>query len=98
MLEHGADIAAWAGRPADCHSNENETARSRYLDEFIPVPDKTMRVIYRGNHIIPVGDKPIEIKKDDRCVPGFIDGSIDHAAEYRAFMQDFCKKRGLLGI
>lgn len=98
MLEHGADIEAWAGRNVDCHSNENETNRSRYIDEFIPVPDKTMRVIYRRNHIIPVGDKPIEIKKGDRCVTEFIDGSIDHAAKYRAFMQDFCKKRGLLGI
>lgn len=97
MLEYGADIEAWADRPADCYSNENETARKRYIDDFAPVPDKTVDVIYRGNSTIPVGDKPIEIKKGDRRGTVVIDGSIDHAAEGRAYMQDFCKKRGLLG-
>lgn len=97
MLEHGADIEAWADRPASCHSNENETARKRFIDDFVPVPDKTVNVIYRGNSVIPVGDKPIELKKGDRRGTVFIDGSIDHSAKQRAFMQDFCKKRGLLG-
>jgi len=96
MLEYGADIEAWADRPASCHSNENETARRCYIDDFVPVPDKTVNVIYRGNSIIPVGDKPIEAKKGDKRGTVFIDGSIDRAAEWRAFMQDFCKKRGLL--
>lgn len=97
LLEYGADIEAWAERPANCNYDENMTARKRYIDDFVPVPDKTVNVIHRGNSVIPVGDKPIEPKKGDRHETVFIDGSIDSVAEWRTFMQDFCKKRGLLG-
>lgn len=97
MLKYGADLEAWASRPANCHCNENETARKRYIDDFVPVPDKTVNVIHRGNSVIPVGDKPIEPQKGDRHETVVIDGSIDRTAEWRMFMQDFCKKRGLLG-
>ena len=95
LLEHGADIEAWADRPASCY--DNKTARKRYIDDFVPVPDKIIKVIYRRNSIIPVGDKPFELKKGDRLETELIEGSIDYDAKRRAFMQDFCKKRGLLG-
>lgn len=97
MLEYGADIQTWADRPANCYCNENETARKQYIDDFVPVPDKTVDVIHRRNSIIPVGRRPVELKKGDRRETVFIDGSIDHTAEWRSFMQDFCKERGLLG-
>lgn len=61
------------------------------------VRDKIIKVIYRRNSIIPVGDKPFELKKGDRLETELIEGSIDYDAKRRAFMQDFCKKRGLLG-
>lgn len=95
LLEHGADIEAWADRPASCY--DNKTARKCYIDDFVPVPDKIIKVIYRRNSIIPVGDKPFELKKGDRLETELIEGSIDYGAEWRTFMQDFCKKRGLLG-
>lgn len=97
LLEHGADIEAWADRPSGCYDNDNGTARKRFIEDFVPVPDKTIKVIYRRNSIIPVGDKPFELKKGDRLETELIEGSIDYDAELRAFMQDFCKKRGLLG-
>lgn len=95
LLKHGADIEAWADRPSCCY--DNGTARKRFIEDFVPVPDKTIKVIYRRNSIIPVGDKPFELKKGDRLETELIEGSIDYDAERRAFMQDFCKKRGLLG-
>ena len=55
-----------------------------------------IEVIRRGYRTIPIGDKPIEPKKGDKKETILIEGGIDHQAKMRAFMQDFCRKRGLL--
>lgn len=97
LLEHGADFEAWADRRASAHHRPEETARKCYIDDFVPVPDRTVEVIRRRYSTIPIGDKPIELKKGDKKETILIEGGIDHQAKMRAFMRDFCKKRGLLG-
>lgn len=96
LLEHGADIEAWADRRVSAHHKPEETARKCYIDDFVPVPDRTVEVIHRGYRTIPIGNKPIELKKGDKKETVLIEGGVDHFAKMRAFMQDFCKKRGLL--
>lgn len=95
LLKHGADIEAWA----NLADEDGETNRSRYIDDFVPVPDKTVEVIHRGYSIIPIDPaNPVEPKKGDRRETVVIHGDVDHNAEWRAFMQEFCRKRGLLGL
>ncbi len=98
LLAHGADFEAWANRRVNAHHKPEETARKCYIDDFVPVPDRTVEVIYRGYRTIPIGDKPIELKKGDKKGSIRIEGGVDRAAKMRAFMRDFCKKRGLLGF
>lgn len=96
MIEYGANVDAWANRPASFIHGAEETARRCYLDDFVPVPDKTVEVIYRGRRIIPIGDREIELKKGDRKEKHIIRGDIDRNARMRAFMQDYFRKRGKL--
>lgn len=96
LLEHGADIESWADRRASAHHKPEETSRKLYIDDFVAVPDRTLEVIYRGRSTIPVGDKPIEPKKGDKRGTVIIKGDVDHSAKMRAFMQEFCRERGLL--
>lgn len=97
LLEHGADIESWADRPVSAHHKPEETSRKLFIDDFVPVPDKTVEIIKRGRSIIKVGDKPIEPKKGDRKETLIIKGGVDNNAKMRAFMQEFCQERGLLG-
>lgn len=98
LFKHGADFEAWANRRAGAHHRPEETNRKCFIDAFVPVPDRTVEVIRRGYRTIPVGSKPIEPKKGDKRETLIIEGGIDHQAKMRAFMQEFCRKRGLLGI
>lgn len=97
LLGHGADIEVWADRRASAHHKPGETARKCYIDDFVPVPDRTVEVIRRGYSTIPIGDKPIELRKGDKKETILIEGGVDHSAKMREFMRNFCKKRGLLG-
>lgn len=97
LLEYGADIENWADRRVGAHFKPEETSRWYYIDDFVPVPDKTVEVIHRGRSIIPVGDKPVELKKGDKKETVVLKGGVDYNAKMRAFMQEFCRKRGLLG-
>lgn len=99
LLEHGADIEAWANRTPGAYHNEDETNRKWYIDDFVPVPDKEVRYIQRRYRSIPIkpGTEPV-LKKGDKIMTDIIKGDKDSHAEMRAFMQDFCRKRGLLGL
>ncbi len=97
LLSHGADFEAWANRPPSAYHKPDDTARKRYIDDFVPVPDHTVQVIKRRYSIIPVNpDKPIELKKGDKLETIVIKGDVDHNAKMREFMREFCKKRNLL--
>ena len=96
LIEHGADVEAWASRPASCHHRADETARKCFIDDFVPVPDKTVEVIHRGTRSIPVGNREIELKKGDRRETLTIHGDIDTHAGMRAFMQEYFRKNGRL--
>ncbi len=99
LLSHGADFEAWANRPPSAHHKPEETARKCYIDDFVPVPDRTVQVIQRRYSTIPVNpDKPIELKKGDKLETIVINGDVDRNAIMREFMREFCKKRGLLGM
>lgn len=94
MIEYGADVDAWADRAASCYHDAEETARRCYLDDFVPVPDKAVEVIYRGRSVIPVSDREIELKKGDRRETHIVRGDIDRNARMRAFMQEYFRKKG----
>lgn len=101
LLEHGADIEAWANRPAGAY-RPDETNRKIFIDDFVPVPDETITFVYKGTNRNPSykveGDTLVELKKGERKEVITIKGNEDNCAEIRAFMQEFCKKRGLLGL
>lgn len=96
LIEHGADVEAWANRPASSYHNAEDTARKCYIEDFVPVPDKTVKVIHRGNSIISIGDREIELKKGDRKETVTIHGDVDGYAHMRAFMQEYFRKIGKL--
>lgn len=99
LLEHGADIEKWANNPAGAY-RPDETNRKCFIDDFVPVPDTISTIVFKGKRT-PLyklkGDVPVELKKGERKEVITIEGDEDELAEMRAFMQDFCRKRGLLG-
>lgn len=48
LLEYGADFEAWAERPVNALCKSDDTNRKRFLDDFVPVPDETCEIVYRG--------------------------------------------------
>lgn len=99
MLQHGADIEAWAKLTPGAYYRDDQTNRKCFIDDFVPEPDTEVTYIQRRTSIIPVkpGTVP-ELKKGDKLVTETIKHDKDNHADLRAFMRDFCRKRGLLGL
>lgn len=99
LLEYGADFEAWAKQPVGHYSDDNDTNQKNLIDYFVPVPDTYFDVIIRNGRktVINAEDPAYVPRKGDKRETWKIDGSKDNRADIRAFMQDFCKKRGLLG-
>lgn len=99
LLKHGADIEAWADRPAGAY-RQDETNRSIFIDDFIPQPDEIVTIVSKGR--TPLyrldGDAEVTLNKGETKEVLHIENDKDNCAEIRAFMQDFCRKRGLLGL
>lgn len=99
LLEHGADIKAWADRPAGAY-RQDETNRSIFINDFVPAPDKIVTVVLKGRTPLYKldGDVEVTLNKGEHKEVLTIKHDTDNCAEIRAFMQDFCRKRGLLGL
>lgn len=99
LLEHGADIEDWAKRPAGAY-RQDETNRSIFIDDFIPLPDEIITFVSKGKKTLYRLDGDVEVKlnKGETKEVLTIKHDTDNCAEIRAFMQDFCRKRGLLGL
>lgn len=63
------------------------------------MPDREIRYIQRRHSMIPIkpGTEPV-LKKGDKIMTDILKGDEDGYAKRRAFMQDYCRKRGLLGL
>lgn len=99
LLEHGADLEAWTERPAGAY-RQDETNRKIFIDDFVPVPDEIFTVVSKGRKTLYTldGDVEVELNKGETKEVITIEGDKDNCAEIRAFMQEFCRKRGLLGL
>lgn len=102
LLEHGADMEAWVDRPAAA-SRHDETNRSIFIDDFVPAPNEIVTIVCKGRTgITPLyrleGDVEVTLNKGKHKELRIIKHDTDNCAEIRAFMQDFCRKRGLLGL
>lgn len=99
LLEHGADLEAWTERPAGAY-RQDETNRKIFIDDFVPVPDEIFTVVSKGRKTLYTldGDVEVELNKGETKEVITIEGDKDNCAEIRAVMQDFCRKRGLLGL
>lgn len=51
LLEHGADIKAWADENYLPHTNEFGTNRSQFIDDFKPVPDRFESFTIKGHKV-----------------------------------------------
>lgn len=99
LLEHGADIEEWAKHPAGAY-RQDETNRSIFIDDFVPAPDEIVTVVLKGRKPLYKlnGDAEVTLNKGEHKEVLHIENDKDNCAEIRAFMQDFCRKRGLLGL
>lgn len=99
LLKHGADIEDWAKRPAGAY-RPNDTNRSIFIDDFIPLPDEIITFVSKGEKTLYKleGDVEVTLNKGETKEVITIKHDTDNCAEIRAFMQDFCRKRGLLGV